>query len=107
MWLMVHRNIVKPKITDDMRTIVILLTYLAMLPFTACFNSESDLNAEQQELETEPAEIEKEQEKLLEEQEELRKEYAEMKREYQQEKSRISAHTKTPQGSADKEIETA
>ena len=65
MWLMVHRNIVKLKITDDMRTIGILLTYLAMLPFTACSNSESDLNAEQQELETEQAEIEKEQEELL------------------------------------------
>lgn len=70
----------KLKITDDMRTIGILLTYLAMLPFTACSNSESDLNAEQQELEKEQAELEKEQE-------ELRKEYTEMKREYQQEKA--------------------
>ncbi len=80
MWLMVHRNIVKLKITDDMRTIGILLTYLAMLLFTACSNSESALNTEQQELEKEQTELEKEQE-------ELRKEYTEMKREYQQEKA--------------------
>ena len=52
-----------------MRTIGILLTYLAMLPFTACSNSESALNAEQRELETEQTELEKEQEELLEEQE--------------------------------------
>lgn len=71
MWLMVHRNIVKLKITDDMRTIGILLTYLAMLPFTACSNSESALNAEQRELETEQTELEKEQEELLEEHEGL------------------------------------
>ena len=68
MWLMVHRNIVKLKITDDMKTIGILLTYLAMLLFTACSNSESALNAEQLELETEQIELEKEQEELVQEQ---------------------------------------
>lgn len=96
----------KLKITDDMRTIGILLTYLAMLLFTACSNSESALNTEQRELETEQAELEKEQEELLEEQEELRREYAEMKKEYLREKAEFQKEQKAFRKSVKKENPT-